>query len=219
VGLSRYVAPGEVVGIDQSSEVIDQARAYALEKGATKVRFEVSGIYELPFADAKFDLVYAHQLLQHLADPVTALREMSRVLGAGGIIAVRDADYGTMVYYPHDPLLDRWLEIYYRVARANGGEPDAGRRLLGWVQAAGLVDPEVTTSTWTYADPAGRAHWSELWAGRIAISPFAERAQALGVSDPEELESIGEAFRRWAAQADGFCAFLHGEVRAGKAPP
>ena len=39
----------------------------------------------------------------------------------------RDADYAAMTWYPAEPRLDRWLELYRQVARANGAEPDAGR--------------------------------------------------------------------------------------------
>ena len=62
----------------------------------------------------------------------------------GGIVAARDADYAAMTWYPADPRLDRWLEIYRAVAHANGAEPDAGRRLLAWAHAAGAaeVDPD-----------------------------------------------------------------------------
>ena len=127
VGLAGYAEPGEVIGIDQADEIVDHARAYARDKGVANVRFETASIYDLPFQDADFDIAYAHQLLQHLAAPVAALREISRILRPGAILAVRDADYGTMTHHPHDPLLDRWFEIYHQVARANGGEPDAGR--------------------------------------------------------------------------------------------
>ena len=109
------------------------------------------------------------------------------------------------------------LEVYHEVARANGGEPEAGRRLLQWVQAAGFTEPVPTTSVWSYADPEGRRQWAELWAGRIQVSAFAERCEELGVSDAGELARIGEALRRWAEDGDGWFAFIHGEVLARSA--
>ena len=56
--------------------------------------FEVGDVYALAAADDSFDVVHAHQVLQHLTDPVAALREMARVCRPGGVIAVRDVDYG-----------------------------------------------------------------------------------------------------------------------------
>jgi hypothetical protein len=64
----------------------------------------------------------------------------------GGIVAARDGDYEAFIWYADDPRLDRWLELYRLAARANGGEPDAGRRLLAWAHEAGFADVTATAS-------------------------------------------------------------------------
>ena len=60
---------------------------------------------------------------------MAALREMRRVCVDGGIVAIRDADYATMVGHPEPPCggLDRWRTIYSTVARSNNAEPNAGK--------------------------------------------------------------------------------------------
>lgn len=213
-GLARYVAPGSVLGIDNAAGVLETARQHAAGSNVDNVRFEVAAAYDLPVADASVDVVYAHQVLQHLADPEGALAEARRVLVDGGYVAVRDADYGTMTHHPHEPLLDRWLEIYVAMARRNGGEPDAGRRLLEWVTAAGFTHPVATASTWWYADPQSRADWAELWANRMTLGDIVARAEELEISDRTELAAIAAAWRSWARQPMGWFAFIHGEMLA-----
>ncbi len=214
VDLAARVSPGPVVGLDRSADPLAEARSLATASGVSNVSFEVGDVYRLPYPDGSFDVVHAHQVLQHLSDPVAALREMRRVCVPGGWIAVRDADYAAMSWYPLDPRLDRWLELYHQVARANDAEPDTGRRLLSWAKAAGLTGITATASVWCYASAEDRSWWGGLWADRILDSAMAEQALATGLATPAELAEISAAWRAWAAQDDGWFAVLHGEVLA-----
>ena len=79
------------------------------------VAFAVGDVYALEHADDSFDVVHAHQVLQHLTDPVAALRELRRVARPGGVVAVRDADYAGMTWFPASPVLDEWSALYHEV--------------------------------------------------------------------------------------------------------
>src|SRR4029434_5444906 len=89
-GFAPRLAPGTVLGIDASAEVIDAAR-----RDHPDVTFSVADVYDLGLEDASWDVVHAHQVLQHLADPVAALRERRGVVRPGGIVAARDSDYAS----------------------------------------------------------------------------------------------------------------------------
>ena len=52
VGLAAAVAPGEVVGLELSPAMVEQARALASERGVANVRFEVGDAQALPVPDA-----------------------------------------------------------------------------------------------------------------------------------------------------------------------
>jgi SAM-dependent methyltransferase len=209
VDLAQRVAPGRVAAIDASAGIVNDA---ASQYPASGVEWRVGDVYSLPYEDDTFDVAHAHQVLQHLADPVAALEEMKRVTRPGGLIAARDADYGSFAWYPGDPGLDRWVEVYSAVARANGGEPDAGRHLLAWAHRAGITKVTATVTSWCYASPAERSWWSELWAERTADSPLAERAVELGIADPSELAGIADAWRRWGQHPDAWYAVPSGEI-------
>ena len=214
VDLAARVAPGKVIAIDREHAVIAEASRLLDETKPGNVEFKPADVYSLEFDDQFFDVVHAHQVLQHLTDPVRALVEMRRVLRQGGMLAVRDSDYGGFVWAPPDPLLDRWMELYHDVCSRNGGNADAGRRLLGWARAAGFREIKPSSSTWTFADPSTRLWWGELWAERVISSALAEQAVNYGLSTREELRTISSAWRRWAEQADAIFIVLHAEVIA-----
>src|ERR1022692_560544 len=206
------VGEGRVVGIDAAGEVLADARAEAARHGQRNVSFEGGDVYQLAFADDTFDVVHAHQVLQHLADPVAALAQMRRVCRPGGVVAARDGDYGGMFWFPEDPQLGEWQDLYRRVARALNGEPDAGRRMLHWARAAGFEEIEVSASSWCYATSADRSWWGGLWAERVTRSNFAEQAVRLGFATRDGLDGLAAAWRRWAATDDGWFLIPHGEI-------
>ncbi|GAA2131141.1 methyltransferase domain-containing protein [Kitasatospora kazusensis] len=211
--LAELVGPaGRVVAVDTSAEVLAQAAGYVAGRGLSQVVFEAADVFRLPYRDGEFDVVHAHQVLQHVADPVSALREMRRVTAPGGVVAARDADFAAMTWYPELPELDEWMALTQRVSRGNGGEPNAGRRLLSWARAAGFTEITSTSGTWTYATPEQRDWWGGLWADRVVGSDFAKTAVADGHATPADLERISAGWRHWAADPDGWFAVLHGEV-------
>jgi SAM-dependent methyltransferase len=209
--LARLVAPGSVVGVDASGEVVTAATRDHREPNLS---FRTADVYRLDEPDSAYDVVHAHQVLQHLADPVAALAEMRRVCRPGGTVAVRDADYAAMTWWPDEPGLQRWLDVYRTVARANGGEPDAGRRVASWARAAGFTEVTASASVWCFADPDDRAWWAETWAQRTSGSPLADRAIELGIASRAELVQCAAAWLAWSAHPDAWFVVVHGEVLA-----
>jgi SAM-dependent methyltransferase len=211
--LAALVSPGRVTALEQTDAALDLARAEIARRGLDNVDFLVGDVHALDVPDGTYDVVHAHQVLQHLPDPVQALREMARVCRVGGTVAARDSDYGGFVWAPAVPELDEWLGLYRVLARESGGEPDAGRRLLGWARAAGLAGAVATTSTWCFATPEDRAWWGGLWADRVVASQFASRAVDGGHATEEDLQRLATGWRRWADDEDGWFSVLHGEIR------
>ncbi|UNO39230.1 methyltransferase domain-containing protein [Streptomyces sp. MST-110588] len=212
--LAALVPHGRVTGLERAPEVLEQARATAAARGLRNVRFAVGDVHALDHPDGFFHVTHAHQVLQHVGDPVGALREMRRVTRPGGLVAARDADYAAMTWYPALDGLTDWLDLYRRVARANGGEPDAGRRLHSWARRAGFAAGDITASagTWCYATAQERAWWSALWADRTVHSSYARLAVEGGHASRAELERIADAWREWGSREDAWFAVLHGEI-------
>ena len=214
VDLASRVAPGPVLGIDQSESVNAEATALAAREGVANVMFAVGDVYAIDAPDDSFDLVHAHQVLQHVPDPVGALREMRRVVKPGGIVAARDTDYPAWSWFPRPAGMDLWHEVYLRLARDNGGEPGAGPRLKSWALEAGFTDVELGGGIWAYTSAEEVAWWGSTWAERTTASTFAEQVVETGLGTREDLQRMSEAWSEWA-RADGAAILIpHGELIA-----
>lgn len=211
--LAAIVSPGKIVGVENVETPLLAARAAASARGDGTTVFQLADVAGLPFDNASFDVVHAHQVLQHLTDPVAALKEMTRVCKPGGWIAARDADYAAMAWYPELPGLELWRRTYRAAAHANGAEPDAARRLRAWAIAAGLSSARITASVWNYADAETCRWWGNSQADRCAGDTFALQAREQGLG-PEDIASIVDAWRQWASAPDACFFMCHGELLA-----
>jgi SAM-dependent methyltransferase len=211
--LAALVAPGRVTALEASPDALQLSRDELGRRGI-EAEFVVGDVHALDLPDESFDVVHAHQVLQHVADPVQALREMRRVCRPGGVVAARDSDYRAFAWYPQSAELDRWMELYQVAARANGGEPDAGRRLHAWARAAGFDRVTASASTWCFADADDRAYWGGMWSDRILTSALADQLLSEGRATHAELAGISAAWRAWADDPDGWISLLHGEILA-----
>ena len=215
-GFAERLAPGEVVGVDPSADVLDVARQDSADRGLVNLRYEQGSVYELPFADASFDVVFSHQVLQHLSDREAALREMLRVLRPEGLIAARDVDWGTVAYWPADTWIDRFIEVHARTWVRNGGEPRMGRHLRALFNRAGVDSLRITSSVWAYATLAETREWGESYAERLLTSPMGERAVEYGYASRTDLDAMAASLRSWAVDPDAYWAFVHVAALARK---
>ena len=210
--LAERVGPENTTALEQTEGAIALTRTELERRGVGGVGCVVGDVHALDLPDRTFDVVHAHQVMQHVAHPVVALRELLRVTAEGGLVAARDSDYAAFAWYPRVPRLDAWLDLYHRVARANGGEPDAGRHLHAWAREAGAASVVSSTSTWLYVDDEAQ-WWGRLWADRVVEGQFARDAGQLGVG-PDDLARIADGWLEWAGAPDAWFALLHGEVLA-----
>ena len=121
VDLAQAVAPGEAIGIDLRKDALMHGRALARERGIANVVFQAASVYQLPHADGSFDAAFSCAVLQHLAAPLLALKEMRRVLKPGGVIGIVDGSSTITFRYPTNPLLEAWDKLRGAPARIQHG--------------------------------------------------------------------------------------------------
>ncbi len=212
--LAALVPQGSVIGIDLGPEVIEEARSMAAKRSLKNISFEVGNAHELGFPDHKFDVVHAHQVLQHLGEPTHALREWRRVIKPGGILACREGDNSSLAYYPANQDLAEFQNVSQKAARARSCEPNGGRHLVAWARAAGIDRSNITAtaSVWCFSTPEELAYWSNQWVGRLIQSAVRDNLINGGFATDKDIDRYIKAWREWAANEDGWTAVMHGEI-------
>ena len=212
LGLARAVAPGAAVGIDIEPTMIDRANALAAGSGLDNLSFQVADIYDLPFDDDSFDLVFSSAVTEHLSDPVRALRELRRVTRTGGITAVIRTDWTFPFIVPDCPEFHRFFQLFEAGFNRIGGSLNRGRYLAADMAAAGFDVVEFETRLSNRRGAVARANTAAGVEGYITwmenIPLFQESIQ-LGLTTDEELTAIKTAMRAWAQDPDAFTAIAH----------
>jgi SAM-dependent methyltransferase len=85
---ARVAAPGPVLGVDLSSQMLEEARRRAAAEGLANVSFEQADVQVHPFADGAFDAAISSFGAMFFADPVAAFANIGRALRPGGRLAV-----------------------------------------------------------------------------------------------------------------------------------
>ena len=162
---------GTAVGVEPNAGM----RAVAERRAAgSTARFVDGNAYNLPFADASFDVVRCERVLQHLDDPDRAVAEIARVLAPGGRVVLIDSDWETAIVHPGDPQVARKLRDVMLTRTTN---PYSGRKLPGQLRTAGLVVDDIGSQALLQPPDAGTGPLVALSVAQATDSGAITRAE------------------------------------------
>jgi arsenite methyltransferase len=182
---------GRVVGLDVSDPMLEMGRRRC--KDRPQVDFESGDAATLPFESGAFDTVVSTQVYEYVPDIPGALAEISRVLRPGGLVAILDTDYDSLVVHTEDParherILDAWDDhfVHRGLPRTLGADlREAGFRLRHRAVIP-MFNPEYVPNAFSF-------HLTKLIAGFSSGRRDATAEDAAGWL--AELEQLGQSGR------------------------
>jgi ubiquinone/menaquinone biosynthesis C-methylase UbiE len=215
VGL--LAACGRVTAVDLSADDFHQGAGRLRPAGLTFIQADA---LRLPFGDGSFDAVFAHSVLESSVDAGSLLDEASRVLKQGGWLGVASVDYGGLLLAgPDVEALRRSNQIREQIWLRSGSDPFLGRELRRLVSAAGFVDVEATTKTFSYGTPARVREFAAGRAQECSDPGYVAEVVAAGLTTDDEMAELAASWLRWARSDESYAAFTWCRAVARRAIP
>ncbi len=182
--LARNNPTTKFTSVDVSLESLAAAKAATERAGISNVAFRAADIFKLPFPNASFDHVFVCFVLEHLREPIKALRCLKAVLKPGGTLTAVEGDHGSTLFHPRSEAAWKTIQCLIDLQAQTGGDALIGRRLFPLVRAAGFRKVQVSPR-FVYVD-ASRPAWVEGFTRNTYIAMVEgvrERALAAGLID------------------------------------
>ncbi len=195
--LARRAGPGgHVVGVDLDETKLALCREEAAAH--SNIEFRCARVGEDEIA-GPFDLVYSRFLLTHLPDPTIAVRQFHNVLKAGGVIAVEDIDFSGYFAHPFSAAHRKYVDLYQKVVRLRGADPDIGPRLPSLLMQHGFADISVSV-----VQPMGLTGDVKLMPP-ITVEAISDAVVAAGLASAEEMAALAQELYADAANPATLC--------------
>ncbi len=206
VTLARNSPEAIFTSIDISETSLAAAKHRIMGTDIKNVHFQHADLFNLEFPPESFDHVFICFVLEHLSQPLVALRALKSVLKPGGTIVSIEGDHGSAFYYPKSEAAQAAIQCQVELQKRAGGNALIGRELYPLLHGAGYqritVSPRmvyVDSSKPKLVDGFTRKTFTAM------IEGVRESAITAGIIDPPHFDDgIKDLYR--TAESDGvFC--------------
>jgi len=128
------------ISVDLSEDSIREAKEMIKSLDINNVELKQADIYNLPFIDETFDSVIICFVLEHLHNPIQALKELKRVLKIGGTMIAIEGDHGSTFFYPDSKYAYLAINCQIQLQQQSGGNSNIGRELYPLFKSIELSD-------------------------------------------------------------------------------
>jgi SAM-dependent methyltransferase len=146
--VARLVGPsGAVIGIERDPRSIARAAARMAAADIGNVTFTQIDATQIAPGEP-FDAVVGRYILMYLADPVSGVRSLSRLVRPGGVVAFQEPDWTDFLdASARLPLWSRGASLLIETLKRSGTDTEMGLALSRVFVGAGLLAPSMRTDT------------------------------------------------------------------------
>lgn len=200
--------------IDRSRESLRAARERVSSRGVTNVTFHQGDIFHLPYGENTFDHAFLCFVLEHLPNPIEALRCLRRVLKPGGTITVIEGDHGSTYFHPDSHAARKAIQCLVDIQAGMGGNALIGRQLYPLLRKAGYQDVRVSPRM-VYVDSSkpGLVEGFTKNTFTAMVEGVKEQAMRLGLMDEADWErGIQDLYRTTRKDGTFVYTFFKGKA-------
>ncbi|MFA5908351.1 MAG: methyltransferase domain-containing protein [Vicinamibacterales bacterium] len=212
ITLAQRSPDAQFISVDRSAESLAAARRLIDGAGLTNVEFQQGDLFALPYPEVSFDHVFVCFVLEHLSQPVEALRALKKLLKPGGTMTVIEGDHDSAYFHPDSAAAREAIDCLVTLQARAGGNSLIGRQLYPLLTAAGLNNIRVTPRP-VYVD-GSRPDLIDGFTRKTftaMIEGVREAAIAAGLISAERFDAGIRDLYRTAAPDGVFCyAFFKG---------
>jgi len=155
--LAKNSPKARFTSVEVSPVSLRAAQVAARRAKISNVTFQQADIFNLPFSRASFDHVFVCFVLEHLPEPIRALRCLKAVLKPGGTLTVIEGDHGSTFFHPRSNAAWKTIQCLIDLQSQGGGDALIGRRLFPLLRSADFHNVKVSPR-FVYVD-ASRPAW------------------------------------------------------------
>lgn len=152
-------------GVDSNKDIL--SRAVLQARNNKNLKYCTGNIYRLPFKNDTFDFIWCRLTIEHLVNPLFAIKEMKRLLTRGGIIALGDLDGNCLFHYPLNKHFEKRIQRALKLLEPFGFDPFVGRKLFHLLKISHFKN--ICTKIFPYHNIYGKPEKKVLisWAMKI----------------------------------------------------
>ncbi len=144
ITLARNSPNAQITSVDISKKSLVEAKRKSGIAGLKNVSFQQSDIFHLPFRSESFDHLFVCFVLEHLTQPIEALKLLRVLLKPGGTITVIEGDHGSTYFHPDSDAANQAIQCQVELQRRAGGNANIGRELYPLLVSAGFDSVHVS---------------------------------------------------------------------------